>query len=368
MRLKGLLGGLGLSAAALAVLILLCEFALQVGQLLVRPRMTKLDPLLGWYHTPGGTASGTLEGHRLTVSYNSLGYRSPEYRLERVPGTKRVVVLGDSFTEGGGVNDDEVFTRLLEKALGNVEVINLGVYGYNTAQEYLTLKEVGLKFAPDAAVLVVFTNDIPGNVVGLEAFGPAPSFLLDGDSLRFEGLDGPRAREAFRVANIPVPGWFHRHSLVYYALNHYVYQRLTASRTQAFIDRRAAEVTPGHRTEVFRRIVRLMQRVCDEHRVRFQVVFVNARYDFRTAVSPMAAEVDSVRADGTDVVDLFQPLRSAEAAAHGSLYFEKDIHWNLQGHRLVADLLEPSLRRLLADSTAGVPPPTSSGAKSSSTR
>ena len=39
------------------------------------------------------------------------------------------------------------------------------------------------------------------------------------------------------------------------------------------------------------------------------------------------------------------PLRQAEFGRDGSLYYGEDIHWNVAGHKVVADLLEPRIEQ-----------------------
>jgi lysophospholipase L1-like esterase len=91
---------------------------------------------------------------------NSLGLRDKEYSLEKPMGVTRIVVIGDSFTWGYGVNDHEVFTEVLESLLRNTDVINLGVTGYGTPQEFSYLKRVGIQFNPDIVLLAFCLNDV----------------------------------------------------------------------------------------------------------------------------------------------------------------------------------------------------------------
>jgi len=100
------------------------------------------------------------------VHINSLGFRGREYAREKPPGTKRIVILGDSFAFGAGAPADVIFpTRLetllnSEKPFGPVEVLNLGVSDYNTDDELAWLKEFGLGLKPDLVILVYVMNDI----------------------------------------------------------------------------------------------------------------------------------------------------------------------------------------------------------------
>jgi hypothetical protein len=72
---------------------------------------------------------------------NAMGFRSPEIRRVKQPGTFRLVVLGSSNTLGHGVDDEVVYTRHLERLLSGltspgrrVEVVNLAVSGDSPTQ------------------------------------------------------------------------------------------------------------------------------------------------------------------------------------------------------------------------------------------
>jgi hypothetical protein len=94
------------------------------------------------------------------VTLNSRGQRGPERAETKPPGVKRVVVLGDSTSWGWGVDDDLMWTRLVERALGpGVELINLAVPGYGTDQELWVLESVGLRYQPDVVLLGFVHND-----------------------------------------------------------------------------------------------------------------------------------------------------------------------------------------------------------------
>ncbi len=101
----------------------------------------------------------------LTYHINSLGFRGKETTREKIPGTTRIIVLGDSFTFGTGVRAQDTLPAQLEKMLdsgdhaAHAEVLNLGVGGYNTAHETALLANLGLALDPDIVVICYFLND-----------------------------------------------------------------------------------------------------------------------------------------------------------------------------------------------------------------
>jgi hypothetical protein len=84
------------------------------------------------------------------------------------PGIRRIVALGDSITFGLGVHAHEAWPAALEKELGDVEVFNLGMCGWDIEQSVsLAVGAMG-EWEPDLVVWGNFPNDV------------LPSFLMWG--------------------------------------------------------------------------------------------------------------------------------------------------------------------------------------------
>ena len=95
---------------------------------------------------------------------NSYGIRGPELELEPADGTLRIVVLGDSFTFGQGVNYAASYPAVLEEQLRsagiNAEVLNFGVPGHSTPQSVALARARVTPLKPDLVLLSVFANDL----------------------------------------------------------------------------------------------------------------------------------------------------------------------------------------------------------------
>jgi hypothetical protein len=103
------------------------------------------------------------------VKISSQGIRDREYG-PKSPDEFRVVLLGDSFTMGLTLNQEETIGATLENLFADqktgkqVRFINCGVSGYAPWQERTFLKERGIPFEPDMVILQLFPiNDIPGS-------------------------------------------------------------------------------------------------------------------------------------------------------------------------------------------------------------
>jgi hypothetical protein len=157
------------------------------------PRTGEYDeysPTRGWAVKPS-LNNTTPFGEGKFVNTNSKGLRGKtEYGYARVPGKKRILVLGDSFTFGTEVSDEETFSHYLESDLPDTEVLNLGVQGYGQDQMLIYLKDEGIKYHPDIVVLGFVFVDAYRNLWNFFAFAK-PKFDLTSDGLK--------------LTNVPVP-------------------------------------------------------------------------------------------------------------------------------------------------------------------
>jgi hypothetical protein len=91
------------------------------------------------------------------IRTNSRGLRGPDPAIPKPAGTVRILMLGDSFTFGFPVRDEETFVARIEQGLRAqglpVEVVNGGVSGYSPTLHYLLLRDELFEVEPDLVVL-----------------------------------------------------------------------------------------------------------------------------------------------------------------------------------------------------------------------
>lgn len=117
---------------------------------------------------------------------SSIGLRDYEYG-EKKENTFRILVLGDSFTFGAGVEMEDTYPKQLEKNLRlknkdkRYEVINAGVIGYGTDAEFYYLEEWGFKLKPDLVIVGFYIqNDIEDVMIGaLNEYTVKDGYLFD---------------------------------------------------------------------------------------------------------------------------------------------------------------------------------------------
>lgn len=98
--------------------------------------------------------------HGVVFDFNSRGFRDREF-TPKPPGTKRIVFVGDSFTEAQGVVEKATAVRLVEAQLARdrpVETWNLGVRGHDFP-DLEKLFDAALELSPDAVIFGMVLND-----------------------------------------------------------------------------------------------------------------------------------------------------------------------------------------------------------------
>lgn len=98
--------------------------------------------------------------------YNQLAYRvqtnSQGFRmLHDIEANKRsIMILGDSFTYGTGVNTFETYSSLLNKQLDDFNIINAGIPGSTIVEQSRYFNRIKNSIMIDALLLQVLDNDI----------------------------------------------------------------------------------------------------------------------------------------------------------------------------------------------------------------
>src|SRR5262245_33377873 len=136
--------------------------------------LAALDRLVAWKDLGYRAARGRPGEDRMLsrpeftvhVVTNALGFREPRLPSPKPPHTVRIVALGDSFTQGYGVEEGEAYPRQLERRLAardparTYEVVNLGIPG-TSPRDYLEhLRDPGLAYHPDIVLVAVMANDV----------------------------------------------------------------------------------------------------------------------------------------------------------------------------------------------------------------
>jgi hypothetical protein len=167
----------------------------------------RFDHMTGWSLEPRAGIRNVdyQNGLDYPIHINSIGLREREISIEKPPGVRRILVMGDTEVWGTGLESRWRFSDFLGRALDDdVEVVNAGVPDWGTDQELTLFERLGRRLDPDVVILQVkLTNDVLNNMLDHIPLGtsPKPRFVIDGDTLRLTGapLEPPARTNGFSV-------------------------------------------------------------------------------------------------------------------------------------------------------------------------
>ncbi len=361
----------------------------------------RLDSRVGWTLRPNATSTITTKDNRaIPIQVNSQGLRDSEHSYEKPANTFRVLILGDSFAEAQDLYLEEAFPYLTEKCLNqklakSVEVINGGVSGYNTADEYLFYKNEGFKYNPDLVLLVFYVgNDLSGLIHTVEerlvaGFG-GYQFTLNNGHLNQKWIDWANPYDGQTSA---IELFLRRHSRLWRILAHpeskiyWAYQQQKENLRRWFQPNEAEEaqinilpwqyylhvkdfsdnpVIPQNVKNVWavlRAVIQQLQAEVRADRSELAIVVLPADYQVDQDAlehaleempfleeknfevewqieQPNEAILRAMKQQAIPAFDLFSHFRAHEAAGGAPLYFDGfDQHLNREGHRVMAEAI-----------------------------
>ncbi len=330
-RLRALFQSAALGVGGVVVVLLALELGLRVagaegGATHGLHAFHQSEPELGWIGRPELRLRFASRDFDVTIEHGADGFRRPEPPPPD-GATRRVLVLGDSFTWGWGVEQGEVFTDHLQRALApDVAVVNRGMNAIGTGQQYLILRRELAARGIDG-VLVLFTaNDLKDNVDPKE--GRRPWFSVEGGRLI-----------AHNESPGPLMSWQDRmlkhHSRAYSLLSfRWGLLRKQLKTRKPLAERRRNETKDlrAHRGwEVTIELLRTMDQLARDQGAWLRLVYAHPR-------DPLAHESVVELAEHADV-ELIDLVPALAAQPDLELSFTHDPHWTPAGHRAVADAL-----------------------------
>jgi len=306
------------------------------------------DRTKGWFHAPGSGGRSFLGGPDPgSVRINSLGLRGRELSLTKPRGVTRVLVFGDSFAFGVGVDEPHLFSSVLEQLLQRAdpthpyEVVNLGVSGYSTDQELILLQELGPRLAPDFILLVACDNDFEGNT---------QDFIYQRYYKPFFALD---EGGGLGLRNVPVPTltrlqqgklWLGQHSNAWNLLRS---RRARSERLQKLFDWFQVDVVRSPAQDP----ILLMYALTHAFRATAEglgAVFLTFNTGHRGENTPLFQALRPLLIrEGMRFLGLEGTLGEARRREPARQWdFPQDSHWNVDSHRLAARVVFNYLRAL----------------------
>jgi hypothetical protein len=310
------------------------------------------DRVVGTKQVPGAKGFVRVPEYAIDLVINSKGLRDREFAYEKPAGTSRILVLGDSFTCGYGVDADETYAKVLERLLGaggasiasagaagaagsKWEVINAGVGSTGTAHQLAFFETEGYKYGPDIVVLGFFQNDFTDNLAsGLYTVEAGRLVKHDARTTIWRRIQGI-------VCHVPGYNTFFASShllnfaKVRVARRHY--QQLGTRYDQPGGQLGADTERQAQALEITKALISALRDTCARHQSRLVVLLI-PKIDYGEWPERTLALMEHMRAEGIAYIDLAAAFR-AEDAAGTVVSYPADHHWNAAGHDLAARML-----------------------------
>ncbi|MEC7567333.1 MAG: SGNH/GDSL hydrolase family protein [Planctomycetota bacterium] len=294
---------------------------------------------------------------------NAIGFRGhpfpfdldqdgKEVLLPKPPQTIRLAFLGDSFTFGEGVHDDDTFAQVtavhLQKRWPDrmVEAANYGVSGYNINQSFHVLQRWTMKTEPDAVILGFVLND-----------AEPPIFTLN--PLTGRPFQGPLAVEQGRFGTRPpgrLPGtgppdrlWY-RSNIIQLVWRF----RIQRQQTHGMVTHYRSlytDTNPSWKTN--RAALLEIVETCQQDQIPCYVVLfpelyeLNENYPFKEVHEHIQKTLAGTHATFIDLFPLLAGKQAADLWVHPT-----DHHPNNEVHALVGKTLAEHLARDLSQNRA----------------
>ncbi|MBN3035815.1 MAG: SGNH/GDSL hydrolase family protein [Bacteroidales bacterium] len=318
------------------------------------------DPVFHHGLVPMASETGRWGECEYPFLTNSLGFRDGSSR--HVPADtscRRILFIGDSYTEGVGVTWEESFCGILSNRMGHddIEVLNAAVVSYSPVFYYLKTKYLSERIGMDFNDLVVMVdNSDPMNELTYQGFEP------------YEG-------RWFKQMVQRLKRFLYHQSYLYYSVSRLLPEQGRNEITQSWNRKMGAALTDETDLEsagfieaipswssdkvLFEKYgsqgidlalknMDLLANYCRMHNIRMHVVIYPwplqiIQRDLSNVQVGIWREFS--RATGCGFLNLYPAFISEKNPGEviRECFIPQDVHWNPEGHRIVADHLQDYL-------------------------
>ena len=269
---------------------------------------------------------------RNRIQTNSYGFRGMQDFLPQRDGKLRIMALGDSFTLGFGVEEDEVFANKTAAILQNrlsipVEALNLGVLAYGTIQEFMLFQKYKY-LKPDVVILGFFARD---------AFAGEGGNDLEDNYMFFHKYIKGKANqeESYLSFTRRVRIFLKKYSNLYRSaelyFGGYFRKKYSPGWENPELKKEAWEITSNYLSR-FDDELQNQNIVCFLVWIPFPATVVDQNHS-------VADNIAALSLHNIILVDLLEEMKSNPM----DYYYSLDSHWNAKGHDLVARLLSKKI-------------------------
>lgn len=249
---------------------------------------------------------------------NNLGLKNKEINLYK--NGRRILVFGDSFTEGVGAPNDSSYPRILENLLNfenkdKYEVVNCGLSGADIFSEYRLFADKMLEYNPDLVMLTFNTTDIY-------------EYSIRGGFDRFKQNN---------IVEFRKPPWFeplyaksYLARFLIHSLFGYNYSFLRPDQVEESQKESLKEISCA---------IDSFQTLCTRENIDFRIIFHPLSFDWPECdVEEIKILIKYCEQHNISFTDVFRCMKNSgiNKKNYKTLYWPKDGHFNSKGYELMA--------------------------------
>ena len=296
------------------------------------------------------------------LNTNSLGFKDRSAReVDLTTNKKRILFMGDSFTEGVGMTWEESFPGILDGQFPDLEILNASVVSYSPKLYYLKTKYlIEIKQLQFDELFVFIDNSDPLNEITYKDFKPYDDNLIKKTSLKLKR-------------------YLYSHSYLYYSISSLINNTRQNDITQswnpmsgrAVLDELATAgdnfvaATPTwsftpilyekwgkEGLDLAKTNMQLLVDLCKQNKIKLTIIIfpwplhiskglVN---DKQVKFWKEFCDLNKIR-----LIDLYPAfINNAQRENILKSYFiPGDVHWNHEGHKFIASLIKPFIQKTL---------------------
>jgi hypothetical protein len=357
----------------------------------------RYEAFVGAEGIPDKTGIFANRSFKTIVEHNSEGLRDTEHTKANTTGRFRILTIGDSFTWGHGVNNDEIYMKVLEQLDDRVETVNLGGPGGDPPSELKVYLSRGKAYEHDVVLMGFYIgNDIvtrrasPTGSPPRWGFNEQGEFALIGVQKTPEQVAQRRresearyAADAERSASEEASYWLRRNSHLFTLVGNgrdyasEVMKGSTAYTTIAswfgqererrhfpFLDYCQEEDSDeiAYGWKLLEATLRRLKQEAEAEGARPYILFIPDMYQTwteyyettarRYGYDPHAYDLDKpsrVLGELCDDIEIacldLVPMMRDLMGEGTELYYRRDRHWTPEGHRVAGQALQEDLER-----------------------
>ncbi len=288
-------------------------------------------------HTPSGEYGG------FSIYYNEEGLDDDPNEIkkgEAIKSKNRVAFLGDSFVEARQVAYDKKFTTLLKSDTSqkHLQIKNYGVSSYSPSLSYIQWRRQVSQFKPTHVFLLLYSNDVRNDNQYMQ------NAIYD-DNKKLAAIPGPPERAYIWLRNFYIIRYIRK----IYLQAMWVYK----GNAEGPVVGGHVEENPNLLESKTAEIVLNLNVEVKKNKGKFILMAVPSKYNLQgegQKIEDFATKCQSWAAQkGIDFIDLKEAFSNYSNTHKTKLFFDVDIHFNEQGHEVVAETIKKSFPKLFTE-------------------